>query len=88
MNRFNAARICAIALALLTATSIGYAPLASASQTAAKAGRVTADRPNTILNGHGAPSTAIGIDGDFTSMLLRSISMDQSSITIGPYRFH
>jgi len=52
-------------LALFTATTFGLTPPADASQPIAKAGRVTADRPNTILNGRGAPSTAIGIDGDF-----------------------
>ena len=42
----------------------GY-PAAHASTTIKKSGRVIASRPNTILNGKGAPSTAVGIDGDF-----------------------
>jgi len=42
----------------------GY-PIAHASTPIKKSGRVIASRPNTILNGKGAPSTAVGIDGDF-----------------------
>jgi len=42
----------------------GY-PIADASTPIKKSGRVIASRPNTILNGKGAPSTAVGIDGDF-----------------------
>ena len=38
---------------------------ARASVTVKKAGRVAAPRPNTILSGRGAPSSAIGIEGDF-----------------------
>jgi hypothetical protein len=40
-------------------------PLAYASTTPQKAGRITTQRPNTLLNGRGAPSSAIGINGDF-----------------------
>lgn len=51
---------CLFAASLFPATS-----LADAAPTPKKAGRVIATRPNTILNGRGAPSSAIGIDGDF-----------------------
>ena len=51
---------CLFAASLFPATS-----LADAAPTPKKAGRVIATRPNTILSGRGAPSSAIGIDGDF-----------------------
>ena len=56
-----------IAACLLSAVAIPSLSTesASAAATLKKAGRVAAPRPNTILNGHGAPSSAIGIEGDF-----------------------
>ena len=59
------ARICLTAsLLVLTSITQGYS-LAHASVTPKKAGRAIAARPNTILSGRGAPSSALGIDGDF-----------------------
>ena len=56
-----------IAACLLSAVAIPSLSTesVSAAATLKKAGRVAAPRPNTILNGHGAPSSAIGIEGDF-----------------------
>ena len=53
-----------IGLICTTLVFQGY-PAAHASTPIKKSGRVIASRPNTILNGKGAPSTAVGIDGDF-----------------------
>jgi Collagen triple helix repeat (20 copies) len=55
-----------IVIGLLTTSLViqGY-PTTYASTPMKKAGRVITLRPNTILNGKGAPSTAVGIDGDF-----------------------
>ena len=53
-----------IGLICTTLVLQGY-PAAHASTPIKKSGRVLASRPNTILNGKGAPSTAVGIDGDF-----------------------
>ena len=53
-----------IGLICTTLVLQGY-PAAHASTPIKKSGRVIASRPNTILNGKGAPSTAVGIDGDF-----------------------
>ena len=59
------ARICLTAsLLVLTSITQSYS-LAHASVTPKKAGRAIAARPNTILSGRGAPSSALGIDGDF-----------------------
>ena len=59
-------RVSLLVIGLLSTTLVlqGY-PIAHASTPIKKAGRVIASRPNTILNGKGAPSTAVGIDGDF-----------------------
>jgi len=55
-----------VVIGLISTTLVlqGY-PAAHASTPIKKSGRVLASRPNTILNGKGAPSTAVGIDGDF-----------------------
>jgi len=56
-----------IAACLLSVVALPSLNTESATAAVAlkKAGRVAAPRPNTILSGRGAPSSAIGIEGDF-----------------------
>lgn len=56
-----------ILLKIITFALIAFIPMASADATTKPkaAGRTAASIPNTILSGVGAPSNAIGIDGDF-----------------------
>jgi hypothetical protein len=56
-----------ILLKIISTTLIAFLPMASASAVTKPkaAGRTAASIPNTILSGAGAPSNAVGIDGDF-----------------------